>query len=69
MSHATNEFNPLLSGPRDKKELEINFALPDKHVPDVERANQTLQEIFHAGYYHFSFKVIPLLMIRQLVLQ
>ena len=51
----------------DEYDLEFNFPAPDKHVPDIERENRTLQERFRAEYHRLPFKVLPKQMIRALI--
>ena len=43
MIHADNEFRPIEQEVMSEFEgVEFNFALPDEHVPDVERENRVL---------------------------
>ena len=47
----------------------MNFSLPGAHVPDIERANRTLQERFRVKLYRLPFKLIPRTMIKYLALR
>ena len=50
----------------EKWDAKTDFALPAEHVPDIERANQVLQERFRVNLYHLPFKLILRTMIRNL---
>ena len=44
--HADNEFRSVMSNLEEEWEVDFNFSNPKEHVPDIERGNGTLQEIF-----------------------
>lgn len=46
--HADNEFQSVIQDliESDDWDLDVNFSNPGKHVPDIERGNQTLEERF-----------------------
>ena len=67
--HADNEFRTLTKQLVDKWDVAMNFSLPGAHVPDIERANRTLQERFRVNLYRLPFKLIPRTMIKYLALR
>ena len=67
--HADGEFRPLFEKVRDRWDIDFNFALPDEHLPDIERMNRLLQERFWVNLYCLPFKIIPCVVIRALVMR
>ena len=64
--HADNEFCPIEHEVIEEcEDAEFNFALPDEHVPDVERGNRVLEERFRTSYHLLPFKCMPRQMIRE----
>ena len=64
--HADNEFRSVKkSVEEDHDEVAFNFALPDEHVPDIERENRVLEERFCTEYHLLPFGVLPRQMIRE----
>ena len=48
--HLDNEFAKFKTEMEKRWKLECNFVASDKHVPDVERLNQTIQDRFRVKY-------------------
>ena len=67
MVHADNEFRPLEDMMAEDSGVLSNFAAPDEHVPDIERANRVLEERFRVEYHHLPFRVMPHQIIRALM--
>ena len=64
--HADNGFWSVFTNLVDNWDIEINFSNPGKHVLDIKRGNQTLQERFWVQLYQLPFKVMPRTMIQYL---
>ena len=65
--HADNEFRGVFENKVEEElKIKMNFANPNEHVPDIERANRLLEERFRVAYYRMPFKVIPAAMIQHL---
>ena len=43
----------------DDSDIQMNYANPDAHVPDVERNNRVIKERARIAYYLLPFKKIP----------
>ena len=67
--YADNEFKTLLSELEDGWDIKMNVSLPGAHVPDIERGNRVLQEMFSTALYFLPFKHIPRAMIKFLALR
>ena len=39
--------------------MDVNFSNPGEHVPDIERANRTLEEHFRVQFYRLPFEALP----------
>ena len=64
--HADGEFRPIEQEVMSEFEgVKFNFALPDEHVPDVERENRVLEERFRTSYHLLPYKCLPRQMIRE----
>ena len=61
--HAENQCRTLVEELTDKWDAEINFLLPGKYFPDIERVNCVLHKIFRLNLYRLPFKLIPRTMI------
>ena len=66
---ADNEFQTLMDELADVWDVDMNFSLTVEHVPDIERANKTLQERFKFMFYSLPVKMIPGAMINFLALR
>ena len=65
--YADNEFRGVFENiVKEELKIKMNFANPNEHVPDIERANRLLEERFRVAYYRMPFKVIPAVMIQHL---
>jgi len=49
--HCDSEFKSIMDPVADDMDIEMNYANPDEHVPDIERSNRVLKERFRIGYY------------------
>ena len=67
--HAKTEFRKMMSNLKNNLEIEMNFTLPGKHVPTIERYNQVLQERYVISLYRIPFKMIVWIMIHYLTLR
>merc|ERR1712155_292641 len=64
--HADNEFRAVEKEVEGEHEsVKFNFALPDEHVPDMERENRVLEERFRTEYHLLPFDVLPRQMVRE----
>ena len=53
----------------DEWNVDVNFANPGNHVPDIERGNRTLEERFRVQFYRLPFEALPRVMVRYLPLR
>ena len=53
----------------NKWDVDVNFSNPGEHVPDIERANRTLEERFRVQFYRLPFEALPRVMVRYLPLR
>ena len=66
--HADSEFKSVLDDLLDSYDVDISFAHPGNHIPDIERENRILQERFRVNLYQLTFRMIPQMMIHYLAL-
>ena len=52
----------------DDMEIKTNYENPYEHVPESESNNRVIKERFRIAYYQFTYKNIPRIMIRPLVM-
>ena len=63
MLHCDGEFISLIGEALENVEnMEVNFAAPTDHVPDIERSNRTLEERFRVAFYRLPYRRMPTLM-------
>ena len=60
------KFNSLKQRGEKWWKLKINLAALDKHVPDAEMSNRTLQDRVCVSYHRLPYKSMPRVIIRQL---
>ena len=53
----------------DEWDVDVNFANPGEHVPEIKRGNRTLEEQFRVQYYRLPFDALPIVMVRYLPLR
>ena len=52
--HCDNEFRSIMDPVADELDIQMNYANPDAHVPDIERNNSIIKERFHNAYYRMK---------------
>lgn len=67
--HVDNKFRPLMEKVKDNLNVDMNYANPGDHVPEIERNNGTVKERSRSLYYRLPFRNLPKLMIRYLAME
>eukprot|EP00980_Cylindrotheca_fusiformis_P020123 scaffold7184_cov82-Cylindrotheca_fusiformis.AAC.2 len=67
--HADNEFEELLRLKLLNKKIHLETCAPDEHVPDVERAIQTIKDRNRTMVVGLRYKRYPCLLKREIVKQ
>ena len=58
----------MLEKVKDDLGVDMNFTNTQDHIPEAERNNQTIKEIFQTAYHRLPCKAIPQIMIRHLAM-
>jgi len=54
---------------KDDLQVDMNYANPGSHVPEIERNNKTVKERFRAQYHQLPYHNIPKIMIKYLAME
>ena len=63
------EFENLLTNVEQDFDVTLALTARDEHVPEAERNNRTIKEIFRGEFSRLPFKMMPKLMIQYLALR
>jgi hypothetical protein len=64
-----NEFKPLMHDITSHHNIEMNYANPQEHVPEVERNIRVIKERFRTQFHRLPFTMIPKVMIKVLTME
>ena len=67
--YCDGEFKSMMDLVSDELGVEMNYANPDEHVPEIERSIRVIKERFRTAYYRLPYKTIPKTMIRHLAMK
>ena len=67
--YCDGEFRSMMDKVTDEMGIEMNYANPDEHVPEIERSIRTIKERFRTAYYRLPYKNIPKTMIKHLAMK
>ena len=67
--YCDGEFRSMMDKVSDELGIEMNYANPDEHVPEIERSIRVIKERFRTAYYRLPYRQIPKTMIRYLAMK
>ena len=62
------EFKTIMDEIKDELDTDMNYTGTDKHVPEAEHNNQTIEERVRVRYHHLSFKTMLRVMLKYLAI-
>jgi hypothetical protein len=66
--HCDNEYQPFMVILQDKFDVAMNYASPQEHVPEAERINCVIKELFRSIFHRLPFTKIPKIMVKVLAM-
>jgi len=67
--YCDGEFKHMMDQVCDELGVEMNYANPDEHVPEIERSIRVIKERFRTAYHRLPYKMIPKTMIKHLAMK
>ena len=58
----------IINEVRDEMGIEMNYVNTENHVPESDKNNRVIKEMFQISYNQFPYKYIPKIIIRQLAI-
>ena len=67
--YCDGEFKNMMDIVSDELGIDMNYANPDEHVPEIERSIRVIKERFRTAYYRLPYSKIPKTMIKYLAMK